>query len=233
MRVEWTSYDSPVGLLTLVECEAGPLVIEYPNRAVTIKWAVRLRAAVPELHIAQGSCRLTSCWLNNYFAGSPTPAPSLDHLKHWFDLSPAQMAVLRTLRKNPPGRDPIVRRPRTHHPSSPSPDRMAGCRQSSGHSGSLPPRGGEGWGPGWLRWRACEERWLLDHESSCRSRVALVICQSDKPCSSRLDSGPLARSDSIDKIVPKHDLMACNTLCLPSISEQALAAGRFDPRGFF
>jgi len=40
-------------------------------------------------------------------------------------------------------------------------------------------------------------------------------------------------SDSIDKIVPKHDLMACNTLCLPSISEQALAAGCFDPRGFF
>ena len=57
IRVEWTSYDSPVGLLTLVECEAGPLVIEYPNRAVTIKWAVRLRAAVPELHIAQGTCR--------------------------------------------------------------------------------------------------------------------------------------------------------------------------------
>jgi len=103
MRVEWTSYDSPVGLLTLVECEAGPLVIEYPNRAVTIKWAVRLRAAVPELHIAQGSCRLTSSWINNYFAGSPTPAPSLDHLKHWFDLSPAQMAVLRTLRKIPLG----------------------------------------------------------------------------------------------------------------------------------
>jgi hypothetical protein len=53
MRVEWTSYSSPIGALTVVECEAGPLVIEYPNRAVTIKWAVRLRAAVPELHIAQ------------------------------------------------------------------------------------------------------------------------------------------------------------------------------------
>ena len=61
MRVEWTSYSSPIGALTVVECEAGPLVIEYPNRAVTIKWAVRLRAAVPELHIAQGSCRDHHC----------------------------------------------------------------------------------------------------------------------------------------------------------------------------
>ena len=102
MRVEWTSYDSPVGILTLVECEAGPLVIEYPNRAVTIKWAVRLRAAVPELHIAQGSCRVTSSWLNNYFAGSPSPTPSLDHLKHWFDLSPAQM----DLRQQRPDAEP-------------------------------------------------------------------------------------------------------------------------------
>jgi len=60
MRVEWTSYSSPIGALTVVECEAGPLVIEFPNRAVTIKWAVRLRAAVPELHISQGSCRTTA-----------------------------------------------------------------------------------------------------------------------------------------------------------------------------
>ena len=53
MRVEWTSYSSPIGALTIVECEAGPLVIEFPTRAGTIKWAVRLRAAVPELHIEQ------------------------------------------------------------------------------------------------------------------------------------------------------------------------------------
>src|SRR5918999_62639 len=75
MRVEWTSYSSPIGALTIVECEAGPLVIEYPNRAVTIKWAVRLRAAVPELHIAQGTCRLTTTWLDEYFNGSPPALP--------------------------------------------------------------------------------------------------------------------------------------------------------------
>ena len=45
MRVEWTSYSSPVGALTVVECEAGPLVVEFPHRAATVKWAVRLRAA--------------------------------------------------------------------------------------------------------------------------------------------------------------------------------------------
>src|ERR671920_2326052 len=98
MRVEWTSYGSPVGVLTVVECEAGPLVIEYPSRAVTIKWSVRLRAAVPELHIAQGSWRLTPSWLDEYFAGTPRPAPPLDYLKRWFDLSPAQVAVFRALK---------------------------------------------------------------------------------------------------------------------------------------
>ncbi|HEX6408013.1 MAG TPA: methylated-DNA--[protein]-cysteine S-methyltransferase [Gemmatimonadales bacterium] len=164
MRVEWTSYDSPVGLLTLVECEAGPLVIEYPNRAVTIKWAVRLRAAVPELHIAQGSCRVTSSWLNNYFAGSPTPTPSLDHLKHWFDLSPAQMAVLRTLRKIPLGEtrsyDDLARI--THlHP------RQIGWLVAANHLAILVPchrvvgkdGGLVGYGGG-----LAKKRWLLDHE---------------------------------------------------------------------
>src|SRR5215203_992310 len=68
MRVEWTSYSSPIGALTVVECESGPLVIEYPNRAVSIKWAVRLRAAVPELHFAQGSCRITTTWLDEDIA---------------------------------------------------------------------------------------------------------------------------------------------------------------------
>ena len=103
MRVEWTSYNSPIGALTVVECEAGPLVIEFPSRAVTIKWAVRLRAAVPELHIAQGTCRITTAWLDDYFMGSPKPYPYPDHLKRWFDLSPAQTAVFKTLRKIPLG----------------------------------------------------------------------------------------------------------------------------------
>ena len=93
MHVEWTSYSSPIGALTVVECEAGPLVVEFPHRATTIKWAVRLRSAVPELHIGQGPCRATTTWLDEYFAGSARPFPYPDHLKRWFDLSPAQVAV--------------------------------------------------------------------------------------------------------------------------------------------
>jgi O-6-methylguanine DNA methyltransferase len=164
MRVEWTSYGSPVGVLTVVECEAGPLVIEYPNRAVTIKWAVRLRAAVPELHIAQGSCRITTSWLDEYFAGTPRPTPALDYLKRWFDLSPAQRAVFRGLRKIPLGEtrsyDDIARATRLH-------PRQIGwlvaanhlailipCHRVVGKDGSL-----VGYGGG-----LAKKRWLLDHE---------------------------------------------------------------------
>ena len=75
MRVEWTSYNSPIGALTVVECEAGPLAVEFPHRALTVKWAVRLRAAVPELHICQGPCPHTTGWLDEYFAGSPRSFP--------------------------------------------------------------------------------------------------------------------------------------------------------------
>src|SRR6266545_276658 len=85
MHVEWTTYGSPVGALTLVECEAGPLVVEFPHRATSVKWAVRLRSAIPELHIAQGPCRATAAWLDEYFAGSARPIAFPDHLKQWFD----------------------------------------------------------------------------------------------------------------------------------------------------
>src|SRR5205807_61248 len=44
MHVEWTTYASPVGALTVVECEAGPLVVEFPHRAASVKWAVRLHS---------------------------------------------------------------------------------------------------------------------------------------------------------------------------------------------
>jgi AraC family transcriptional regulator, regulatory protein of adaptative response / methylated-DNA-[protein]-cysteine methyltransferase len=164
MRVEWTSYSSPIGALTVVECEAGPLVIEYPNRAVTIKWAVRLRAAVPELHIAQGSCRITTTWLDEYFGGSPSALPFPNYLKRWFDLSPAQAAVFKTLRKIPLGEtrsyDDVARA--THlHP------RQIGWLVAANHLAILIPchrvvgkdGGLVGYGGGLAR-----KRWLLDHE---------------------------------------------------------------------
>ena len=37
MRVEWTSYTSPVGPLTVVESAAGPLVVDYPARAAAVR----------------------------------------------------------------------------------------------------------------------------------------------------------------------------------------------------
>ncbi|HWN20163.1 MAG TPA: methylated-DNA--[protein]-cysteine S-methyltransferase [Gemmatimonadales bacterium] len=164
MRVEWTSYSSPIGALTVVECEAGPLVIEYPTRAVTIKWAVRLRAAIPELHISQGSCRITTTWLDDYFTGSAKPFPYPTHLKRWFDLSPAQTAVFKTLRKIPLGEtrsyDDVARATRLH-------PRQIGwlvaanhlailipCHRVVGKDGSL-----VGYGGG-----LAKKRWLLDHE---------------------------------------------------------------------
>jgi O-6-methylguanine DNA methyltransferase len=164
MRVEWTSYNSPLGALTVVECEAGPLVVEFPTRALTIKWAVRLRAAVPELHIGQGPCLQTTGWLDEYFAGSPRPFPYPDHLRRWFDLSPAQVAVFKTLRKIPLGEtrsyDDVARATGLH-------PRQIGWLVAANHLAILIPchrvvgkdGGLVGYGGGLTR-----KRWLLDHE---------------------------------------------------------------------
>jgi O6-methylguanine-DNA--protein-cysteine methyltransferase len=118
MQVEWTTYSSPIGALTVVECETGPLVVEFPHRTADVKWAVRLRSAIPELHIGQGPCRITSAWLDEYFAGSPRAFPFPEHLRHWFELSPAQVSVFKTLRKIPLGEtrsyDDIARATRLH-----------------------------------------------------------------------------------------------------------------------
>ena len=118
MHVEWTSYDSPVGALTVVECEAGPLAVEFPHRATSIKWAVRLRAAVPELHIAQGPLPDHRGLARRILRRLRPPFPYPDHLKRWFDLSPAQVAVFKTLRKIPLGEtrsyDDVARATRLH-----------------------------------------------------------------------------------------------------------------------
>jgi methylated-DNA-[protein]-cysteine S-methyltransferase len=99
VRVEWTSYASPIGALTVIECAEGPLAVEFPHRADRIRWTVRLRAAVPELHIIQGPCARSTDWLDAYFAGSPPPFAFPRHLRQWFDLSRAQVVVYKALRK--------------------------------------------------------------------------------------------------------------------------------------
>jgi O-6-methylguanine DNA methyltransferase len=138
MRVEWTSY--------------------------SVKWAVRLRAAVPELHIGQGTCPQTTGWLDEYFAGSPRPFPYPEHLRRWFDLSPAQVAVFKTLRKIPLGEtrsyDDVARATGLH-------PRQIGWLVSANHLAILIPchrvvgkdGGLVGYGGGLTR-----KRWLLDHE---------------------------------------------------------------------
>jgi len=164
MRVEWTSYASPVGSLTVIESEAGPLAVEFPHRAGRMRWTVRLRAAVPELHIVQGRCRATTEWLDAYFAGSPPPFAFPKHLRNWFDLSPAQVAVYKTLRRIPFGEtrsyDDVARATGLH-------PRQIGwlvagnhlailipCHRVVGKDGSL-----VGYGGG-----LPTKRWLLSHE---------------------------------------------------------------------
>jgi methylated-DNA-[protein]-cysteine S-methyltransferase len=97
MRVEWTSYASPIGVLTVIECEDGPLAVEFPHRADRIRWSVKLRAAVPELHITQGPCARTVDWLDAYFAGQARPFTFPKYLRNWFELSPAQLLVYKRL----------------------------------------------------------------------------------------------------------------------------------------
>jgi O-6-methylguanine DNA methyltransferase len=164
MWVEWTSYSSPIGSLTLIECEAGPLAVEFPHRAGRIRWTVRLRAAVPELHIVQGPCRATTEWLDAYFAGTPRPFAFPPYLRQWFDLSPAQTAVYKALRKIPFGEtrsyEEIARSTGLH-------PRLVGwlvagnhlailipCHRVIGKDGSL-----VGYGGGLE-----SKRWLLSHE---------------------------------------------------------------------
>ncbi|MBA3658451.1 MAG: methylated-DNA--[protein]-cysteine S-methyltransferase [Gemmatimonadales bacterium] len=129
-----------------------------------MKWVVRLRSALPELHITEGPCRQTVTRLDHYFAGSREPLPYPDHLKQWFDLSPAQIAVIKSLLSIPLGEtrsyEYVARATRLH-------PRQIGwllaanhvailipCHRVVGKDGSL-----VGYGGGLGR-----KRWLLDHE---------------------------------------------------------------------
>ena len=164
MRAEWTTYTSPLGPLTLVECEAGPLVVEFPHRATDIKWAVRLQAAIPELHLSEGPCPATRAWLDDYFRGAPAPLSFPNHLKDWFELSPVQVAVYRALLKIPMGETRSyeeIARAVSLHP------RQIGWLVAANHLAILVPchrvvgKDGAlvGYGGGLAR-----KRWLLNHE---------------------------------------------------------------------
>ncbi len=103
MQAEWDTYQSPIGTLTIVECEAGPLVVEFPARTPRIQWALRFRASLPAVSVARGSCPRTRAWLDAYFDGRARRFPFPRYLTRWQELSAAQLAVFRALRRIPMG----------------------------------------------------------------------------------------------------------------------------------
>ena len=54
MRIEWTSYQSPVGVLTILEAREGPLIVEFAERTGRLNLAERLRERAPGAVIDTG-----------------------------------------------------------------------------------------------------------------------------------------------------------------------------------
>ena len=103
MRLETSTYASPVGPLSLVEGPDGPLVVEYPGRKSQLRWAIRSRGGAPVVDVVEGPCPATTAWLDAYFSGSRNAFPFPRYLTRFLDLSAAQVAVFRALRRIPFG----------------------------------------------------------------------------------------------------------------------------------
>ena len=97
MRIEWTSYQSPVGVLTILEAKEGPLIVEFAERTGRLHLADRLREHAPGAVIDAGPCRQATSWLTAYFAGRPRPFAYPEHLGSYLTVSPSQEAVWRAL----------------------------------------------------------------------------------------------------------------------------------------
>ncbi len=97
MKVEWNSYQSPLGPLVLVESPAGPLVVEYAQRAALPETDDLLRRRFPGLEPALGPCRATSGWLDAYFGGQPLGFPYPEYLERYLRVTPAAAAVWRAM----------------------------------------------------------------------------------------------------------------------------------------
>ena len=164
MRLETSTYSSPVGPLSLVEGPDGPLVVEYPGRKSQLRWAIRARGSAPAIDVVEGACRRTTAWLDAYFNGSRQGFPFPRYLLRFLELSAAQMAVFRALRRIPFGEtrsyDDLARETKLH-------PRVVGQLVGSNHLAILIPchrvvgkRGAlVGYGGGIGR-----KRWLLSHE---------------------------------------------------------------------
>lgn len=93
MALEWTSHDTPIGPLHLVECPDGPLVVEFPRRAARLRWAERVSEHRGPVVVAPGPCRATVEWLTRYFDGDPLPFAFPGWLEEWLPPTPNQRAV--------------------------------------------------------------------------------------------------------------------------------------------
>jgi O-6-methylguanine DNA methyltransferase len=103
MRIEWTSYQSPVGVLTILEAREGPLIVEFAERTGRLHLAERLQQGAPGVVIDTGPCRQATSWLSAYFAGRPRPFAYPEYLASYLTVSESQMAVWRALTDIPFG----------------------------------------------------------------------------------------------------------------------------------
>jgi len=164
MRIEWTSYQSPVGVLTILEAREGPLIVEFAERAGRLHLAERLRQHAPGAVIDAGPCRQATTWLTAYFAGRPRPFPYPEHLGGYLTVTPSQEAVWRALTAIPFGETVSYEEIATATGIHP---RAVGQLNGSNHLAILIPchrvvgkdGGLVGYGGG-LETKA----WLLDHE---------------------------------------------------------------------
>ncbi len=164
MRVEWTSRASPLGPLILVECAAGPLVVEFAPRAGRIGWLQRLRARMGEVEIELGPCQITSDWLRDYFGGLPRPFAFPQYLPDYLPCPEQALTVWRSLCSIPFGETRAYED--IAHLSGLNPRQVGQlvgsnqlailipCHRVVGKDGGL-----VGYGGGLVK-----KRWLLDHE---------------------------------------------------------------------
>ena len=103
MRIELTSYQSPVGVLTILEAREGPLIVEFAERTGRLNLAERLRERAPGAIIDTGPCRQATSWLTAYFAGRPRPFAYPEYLPDYLSVTDAQQAVWRALTTIPFG----------------------------------------------------------------------------------------------------------------------------------
>jgi len=164
MKIEWTSWPSPLGPLVVVESAGLPLVVEFALQVRGLKWMERLRVRQPDVKLDLSPCPGTTGWLEAYFARRARPFCYPAYLEEFFDLTPQEIAVWKAVCDIPLGQtrsyEDIAQASRLN-------PRLVGQLVGSNQLAILIPchrvvgKHGElvGYGGGLPR-----KRWLLDHE---------------------------------------------------------------------